>query len=68
MIERKYIRKATEKVAPEPCPHCLGSRYVLDVVETTFDEFEEVSYLCHMCLATGNKMTKAERTAIKAGR
>lgn len=67
MIEQKYIREPEAKVPPE-CPHCSGSRYVLDVVETTFDEFEEVFYPCSMCCATGRKMTKVERTAIKAGR
>lgn len=31
------------------CIHCGGTGYVLDVVETTLGEFEDVSYVCHMC-------------------
>jgi DnaJ-class molecular chaperone len=64
MTVTKSIRPEAQEVFPE-CRHCYGGGWILEQVETTFGEFEDVSYLCPMCRGTGKAMTKAER---KAGR
>jgi DnaJ-class molecular chaperone len=58
------IRPEAQEVSPN-CRHCYGGGWVLEQVETTFGEFEDVSYICFMCRGTGKAMTKEER---KAGR
>lgn len=50
------------------CIHCRGAKHVLDTVETTLGELEDVSYLCPACCGTGREMTKTERIAFRLGR
>lgn len=49
------------------CPHCSGTKHILDTMETTFGEYEDISYLCWMCRGTGRAMTKRERLTLKGG-
>lgn len=58
----KSIRPEERKV---PCPECYGSGYTFELVEVTFDEFEEVPGKCFFCCGTGRKMSREERNAIR---
>lgn len=66
MTETSIDRKA--KRGEGICIHCGGTKHILDTVETTFGEYEDVSYLCWMCGGTGRAMTKHERLALKGGK
>jgi hypothetical protein len=52
------IRTNSPEVLPE-CIHCYGSGWI-------YEATEDASYECHMCLGTGRRMSKAERTLLRA--
>lgn len=42
------VYRNAKRIGEGECPHCSGG-WIADQVETSFGEFEDVAYLCHMC-------------------